>query len=92
MKRCILSLAAGLLLVLSACAPAGRQSSEDLIYPTSHPSSTSPTAGESQSSPRPPPPSPPRPAPVWGVQESACSQTTTRTPTCCWSRANSPCP
>ena len=48
MKRCILSLAAGLLLVLSACAPAGRQSSEDLIYPTSHPSST-PSPTESQS-------------------------------------------
>lgn len=92
MKRCILSLAAGLLLVLSACAPAGPQSSEDLIYPTSHPSST-PSSTESQSvaesqSPQPAPEvsSTPAPtesqpaettqaeAPVWGVQESACSQ------------------
>ena len=37
MKRRIFSLAAGLLLVLSACAPAAPQSSEELIYPTSHP-------------------------------------------------------
>ena len=42
MKRRILSLAAGLVLVLSACAPAGPQPSEELIYPTSHPSSTPP--------------------------------------------------
>ena len=42
MKRRILSLAAGLVLVLSACAPAGPQPSEELIYPTSHPSSTRP--------------------------------------------------
>ena len=37
MKRRIFSLAAGLLLVLSACAPAAPQSSQELIYPTSHP-------------------------------------------------------
>ena len=75
MKRRILSLAAGLLLVLSACAPAGPQSSEDLIYPTSHPSSSTPP---SASEPAQPTPSSTQPAqagaPVWGVQESECSQ------------------
>ena len=91
MKRRILSLAAGLLLVLSACAPAGPQSSEGLIYPTSHPSSTpSPTETqpvETQPVETQPPVSdtpaptetqpvetPQAAAPVWGVQESECSQ------------------
>lgn len=87
MKRRILSLAAGLLLVLSACAPAGPQSSEELIYPTSHPSSTPPPT-ESQAVQTTPEPSASSPAPtesqpvqtaqagapVWGVQESECSQ------------------
>ena len=92
MKRCILSLAAGLLPVPPACAPAGPQSSEDLIYPTSHPSSTpSPTESQSVAESQSPQPTPevsstPAPtesqpaettqaeAPVWGVQESQCSQ------------------
>lgn len=86
MKRRILSLAAGLLLVLSACAPAGPQSSEGLIYPTSHPSST-PSPTETQPVETQPPVSdtpaptetqpvetPQAAAPVWGVQESECSQ------------------
>ncbi len=83
MKRRIFSLAAGLLLVLSACAPAAPQSSEELIYPTSHPSST-PSPTESHS-PRPTPEvsATPEPtgslsaqveAPVWGTQETQCSQ------------------
>ena len=83
MRRRIFSLAAGLLLVLSACAPAGPQSSEELIYPTSHPSST-PSPTESQA-PQPTPEGTASPAttesqaaqaeaPVWGVQESECSQ------------------
>lgn len=72
MKRPILSLAAGLLLVLAACAPAGPQPSEELVYPTSHPSATAPAPSGSV------PPSSTQPvqaaAPVWGVQESTCSQ------------------
>ena len=83
MRRRIFSLAAGLLLVLSACAPAGPQSSEELIYPTSHPSSA-PSPTESQA-PQPTPEGTASPAttesqaaqaeaPVWGVQESECSQ------------------
>ena len=83
MRRRIFSLAAGLLLVLSACAPAGPQSSEELIYPTSHPSSA-PSPTESQA-PQPTPEGTASPAttesqaaqaeaPVWGVQESQCSQ------------------
>lgn len=83
MKRRIFSLAAGLLLVLSACAPAAPQSSQELIYPTSHPSST-PSPTESQSpQPTPEVSATPEPtesqstqaeAPVWGTQETQCSQ------------------
>ena len=86
MKRRILSLAAGLVLVLSACAPAGPQPSEELIYPTSHPSSTPPPTQSQSVQPTPEVSSTPAPtqsqpvetaqaeAPVWGVQESECSQ------------------
>lgn len=83
MKRRIFSLAAGLLLALSACAPASPQSSQELIYPTSHPSSAPSPTGSQVPRPTPEVSAAPAPtesqaaqaeAPVWGVQESQCSQ------------------